>query len=382
MTSKLKNIHYLQGSWASRRGYIQKIKKKMGEYELSIFDETYSYNYVEQYIMENSCFDSSRLIILNNWPGTIGSKSQSVTSVINKFVKILPDIPEKCILIFNNCKTKSKKFISAIEKYGCFYDFGSSIKLTQARKKIKQFFLSKKKQIDDNTVNFLIESFNSQKNEVDVDQLYISLKKIENYIGTSQNIKESDIKDCCSHSIDYVVWNLFNAFDDKDLDKSLKMMEVGTNPTKNLERDAIGMLTIFKWRYNLIYLIKNAKNKGMKNDDIKNHINSMVKLKQKGVGNKIIMEEEDRAMYSPQMINTILNTYYSKKSIIDRYEENELLLILTVLNELPIKIRWGASEAEIRVLLRLLCLVMCRRITKMSQISFALYKDPERLYYE
>ena len=60
----MKKVFLLEGCWFYRKDAISKIKESLGDCDLYHVDEKYSYEYVKQIIMELSCFDNRKLIII------------------------------------------------------------------------------------------------------------------------------------------------------------------------------------------------------------------------------------------------------------------------------------------------------------------------------
>ena len=83
----MNKIIVLEGNKYDCKKKLDEIKKSLIDYELFIFDEDDSYEYVSQIVTELSCFEQYRLFIIKALPKiNAPSVSQERVKVLNHFM--------------------------------------------------------------------------------------------------------------------------------------------------------------------------------------------------------------------------------------------------------------------------------------------------------
>jgi len=386
MTAKVfdKNLFYLRGNFFYRRTILKQIKDHFRPFELSMFDERASFKYVEQKIMEHSCFEDRRLIILNNWPSTVAkTKSYARTKTIKSLKKIISNIPEDCILILNNLETTNKSFLDEVKAYGRIYKSPQEIDRNSARKKILGYFNSKQKVIKEEDINSIIKSIGFNIYRIDLDKLFLTLSKIEHYVGNRKNIKTEDIMKVCMYSGDFIIWSLYNALDKGNICQSLYLINMAMSFCKNVQQEVMSIINSMMWRYKLLLFVKECQLQGIKQEGIWRKISNLTKLEREGLGFKIKMKEKidektkkSKIIYSEKIFDNLFKSFFKQKPTIESYTRNKLLFINYTINQSILKIRptsyvrTGFADAEAVLILQILCMVICGLIKKASTISF------------
>jgi len=364
--SKEINVCFLSGNFDQRQNIISQIKNKLGKFDTYLCDNKTSYQYIKQQIAEGSCFGDKKLIILNDIPST----EKSRTSLLNDLKKTLLAVPDGCVVILNNLKISSKIFISHIEKIGKVFNFDKNKIKQVAKGEVLKYFSDREKEISGDDAYLLVDSLNFNGKEVDIDRLNLLLKKIEQYSGKDKKISNKDVVDICSQSGDFIIWSLFNSLDDKDMVKSLLLMERSFS-VQDVNKQAIVIIYSLLRRYKLLLMAKDNLTRQKTKEETWQEISKLIKLEKKGVGLKSTMnpKEEESLLYSKRAFDALFNSFYGRKPTISQYKLKELIFIDSVLRKSLTKIRFNCSESEIILILNLVCMAICGFLNKNSNLD-------------
>ena len=370
----MNTVVVLEGNIIDRKRELDKIKFSLTDYEQFIFDKEDSYDYVSQFISEISCFEKLRLFIIKELPRIEApNAAQERTKVLNRFKKLFPFIPCGNLVVFNNIGISAESFLKEVIKYGKVYKFPQKIKKDEAKRKINKFLNSKNIQFDDDTTTLIVESLNTEGSDIDLDKLYLLMRKMYNYIAGKTKITKEDVYNVCDTSKDFIIWNLYNLLDNKEMSSSLSLVINFLDNCKNFKFETEFLLKGMIWRYGLLLMVKNGINDKKSQQTISQEISNINKLET--TGKKRIMQmnckfKDDKVVpeYSSKMINSVLGMGYNK-SPLPFYSCKQLLLIYYSLIKTLIKIRSGCTDAEVRTAFHLNILVICGQIMKKNTID-------------
>jgi len=361
------------GNWLERTAVLDKIKVAMGNYELSIFDESYGWGYVQQALLEHSCFDENSLIIINGLPTIKGKDSSaSRTKVLNDLKKILPNIDGSKCVVLNGITITSKVFLKAIEGKVQVKSFDNTVAKRYAPgsavKRLMDYFGERGKQITEEDAFLVVDSINYNNKEVSLDKVFLMAKKIETLVGGRKKITHDDIIALCSLSPDFLIWNLFKALDNKNSKEALILVDKIASRSLAFEHEIVMALSTMIWKYRLLLFVRSNLDKGFQPDDIWTRLQSLVKWTKTGQGvkrhvtpQKTKKDNRNIAMYSRPAMNMLFNNNYGAASI-SCYTQEHLLNVLPMTQMSFRKIRSGCTEGEIRIVLEMLCLVICGQV--------------------
>ncbi|MFW6009141.1 MAG: hypothetical protein ACOCP8_07750 [archaeon] len=352
----MKKIYYIKGNWFSRRNFIDNIKKQIKDYDLYIYDETYSFEYIINQISQIDIFGNKKLIIFNGWP-SVAKKSQKPYELFMK--KIFPNIFNQCYLILNNLKTNSKKFINSVKKYGEYHFFKEQLYRNDIIRFVKKFCNNRNKKIKEDVLFFLIDSLLNFNKTIKTEELILLLKQIEHIIGSKQNIKKDDILLAYIHTDNFVIWHLFDLLDNKKFSDSLYLIEKQINNSNIPKTEAFNLLSMFSWRYQLLLLLKNYKKNNISENEILNKMMNMKKIKFNEHTPK-----NNNIKYSKKVIEIMF-----KKSTLEFYTYNQLVFINDTIYNAMIRMRELQDNNSINIMLKLICLVIIGKINKKSQLG-------------
>jgi len=371
----MKKVFLLEGNWFQRQEVLNKIKEHLDVYTLYSFDENNNYEYLKQVISEISCFEEKKLIIVDAIPKIKApDKAQRRSKVLNNLKKILPKVPSGNIVVLNNLNISGKSFIDFIKKIGKVYIFEKNIKKYKACDWVVNYFKEKNKIITIDDAFLIANSLGAEAKEVNIDKLYLLVKKVEQYTANKKNIVKNDILLVCSQIKEFVVWNLYNCFDDKDFCNSLKMLKELLTFSKNTEHEIVQLMHQLQWKYNLLLLAKNGVNNKKLKKDVCDEILKLNKLERKGVSKNIIMNlmiknDEEVPVYSIGMINSIFEERNGRKASLSCYSFNQLLLINCAITKTLTRIRGGCTSNEIFILIEFIFMTICGIVNKESTLN-------------
>ena len=372
----MKKVFLLEGNWFQRQEVLNKIKEHLDVYTLYSFDENNNYEYLKQAISEISCFEEKKLIIVNAIPKIKApNKAQRRSKVLNHLKKILPKVPSGNIVVLNNLNISGKSFIDFIKKIGKVYIFEKNIKKYKACDWIVNYFKEKNKSITIDDAFLIANSLGTESKEVNLDKLYMLVKKVEQYTANKKNIVKNDVLIVCSQIKEFVVWNLYNCFDDKEFCNSLKMLKELLTFSKNTEHEIVQLMHQLQWKYNLLLLAKNGVNNKKLKKDVCNEILKLNKLERKGVSKNIVMNlmiknDEEVPAYSVGMINSIFEGRNGRKASLSCYSFKQLLLINCAITKTLTRIRGGGCTSnEIFILIEFIFMTICGIVNKESTLN-------------
>ncbi len=365
------------GNWLERTAILDKIKKSMGEFELSVFDESYGWEYVQQAILEHSCFDEKSLIILNGLPTVKGKDaSGSRTKVLNDLKKILPAVDgDKCVVL-NGITITSKVFLNAVNGTDGKVQVKSYDNMVpkahaqgNAAQRLMGYFSEREKHIEYNDAYLVVDSINYNNKEVSLDKVFLMAKKIESLVGGRKKITHEDVISICSLSPDFLIWNLFKALDNHNYLEALTLVDKIASRSLSFEHEIAMAVSTMIWKYRLLLFVRSSLDKGLQTDDIWIKLQKMVKWDKAGSGmkryslpKKTKKDKTNISMYSRPAMNMLFNGNYGNTASISCYSQEHLMNVLPITQMCLRKIRSGCTEGEIRIVLEILCLVICLKI--------------------
>ena len=336
----------LSGNYHYRESIKSKIKEKLGDFELSIYDSQCTYEYVVSQIFAPSCFSGHRLIIINDWPKIQGKH----VSLIAKFKKMVADIPHDCLVILDNLPNVTDKFIERIGSVGKTFIGDNYVKRYKANSWTIKEISKISKKIEEVDADLLVESVGaSTYGDVEIDRLLLTIKKLCHFVGNKKIITHDDVLAVCFDSSEFIIWTLFNHLDEKDITKCLSMGKKAIINQSNMRYSIEGFFSLIIWRYKLILCLKDQQRLGWKNDKIIYDISQFRKFKREGSFLKTKMKV-DKTMYSERAINVSMYKGSRKVCPLGAYSRRELYKIIKSSYIALLKIRMGCSQSQLLIL--------------------------------
>lgn len=364
MTNKEINVVYLSGNWFERRGVLDNIKSSLVPYELSIYDETFTYEYVEHNILSNSCIDTNnRLYIIKEWPSSTKTRQVMIAS----FKKMLKMVPKECVVVLDNLDFQGDglaKYISEFGAVSCFEQFANPQSAKVAfRKRLEKY----DKKIDNEQLDTIMQFMGTEN--INLDKLFSLLLRFIDYVGNRKVITQNDVYDVCSQSSEFIIWNLMSKLDDKDINGSLSLANKLFVSSKDMRWEMMSILSNMYNKYKLLLWVNDSLSRGIKTDKIISELSLFKKLKQSGMGTRMKMvlaidekTEKEKMLFNPKNISNLFTGFYGKKPVIKAYNTGELITIISLLEKAQLKIREVKEDAELETILRVICMGICKTI--------------------
>jgi len=362
----LKKVFILNGNLEQRHYVIQKIKDSLDKKDIYICDNECSFDYVQQVILDNPCFDEKKIIIINDLPFlSDDKKSSDRNKVLNKFKKILKVSSDDCIVVFNGLAISSKSFLDDIADISKVFNFPIKEEKSYCKKYIQDYLKENDKNMDVSLMSVFLDFISPNDKYVNIDKLNTFIKKLNNYIGDRKNILKEDIDAIFSDSNDYIIWNLIKNLDDHNIENSLALVDQMLSGVDAIEPEIVKTIMMLINRYRMILFSSDGFLKKRDKDTIWKSLSSLNKWEKKGSGQKRSVSPKknknggDEKMYSSGYFNGIFYNNNQKNAPLFSYSRTHLCEILYFLQNILIKIRSGCSDAEVRNVFELTCLVIC-----------------------
>jgi len=354
MTADKVRVCLISGGFNFRLEILGKIKSFLKKHESHSYGKETVAEYIEQQVLSVNLFDTTRLVVLTSIPvfGSGGAKSK------DRIKKIIENIPENCVVVFNGIdKGKRTEWLfKLVRKIGKIYESPQYITKSSAINYVEKSFDQDNKKIEEGSAEFLISIIGEvYKKGVDVDKLYLSLKKLHSFTAGNKEITKSDILKTSDQDKEYIMWKLFENMDKRDYVGCLNVYRKARDLVR-LEKDsAMQILNNIRWRYRLLLFLKESKKLGYENEKILDDISGLKKLKRSGSGHHAIYdfdktedkEEKIKTQYSMGMAKNMLVGNYGYESAISKYNFKEIYNILLSVTESLFKIRSCCNDAEV-----------------------------------
>ena len=208
---------------------LNKIKKKFGEIIKGINYIAIDENNIQELIadIETPAFGySTKLIIARNTgifkrevKGRSGGASKELKDKINEYLKSNIDmINESVILVFVENEVEKNSIYNTIEKIGTVCNFEEQ-KPFQIIKRLKAICNSYKVNVDESTLQYLIESCGTNMQD-----LINEIRKLIEYAGENGKIQKQDIDKLCIKKIESVIFDLTDNLGQKKVKEALDVL--------------------------------------------------------------------------------------------------------------------------------------------------------------
>jgi len=365
MTNTQVKICWLTGCYFRRTESIKKICDGIKGYELYVYDNDVSAEYIEQQIMNHSLFVDKRIFILNSLP-QYGNSSQVSNK---KWSEIFKNTPNDCVIILNNIDpVKHEKLYKYVSSIGKVINYNQFLVKADAINWIISGTESIGKTILNDDAELIVDMIGEEyKKGVDLEKLYISFYKVRNYVGTHKKITREDIVKVADKYNNFIIWDLFNAIDDKNCIKCISLAKDYYNDNKNVKESIQYIFNMLLWRFRLFLTLKEIKsyNSRLSENDIIEKMNTLYKIKRKGFGFytsytlDLDKEEKPKPMYTSFVVSSAMKSFYGNPSSLDKYDRKILFLAVKSIEESLLKIRNSNTEIDSILMLNLFFMLMC-----------------------
>lgn len=371
MSDKAK-VAWLSGNLHERKLLLAKIREQFAGADIRTLEGDYTVAYLEQIIRQDSIFSEKRVIFVKDIPKLTSTRQ----TMVNQLKKLLDDIPDDCLIVFNGIPADDEKAISGhVAKIGKFFDYADKLDPNQSVAWLQGIFRELGKEIETADAQLLIDTSGYDKNVggIGVDLLRMAATKIALYIGRRKNVTTEDVQVNIFPSEEVVIWDILDALDSKDLSRChssfLKLVEK--------EQSVIGAVNILYNislpRYRLLMFLKEGMAQKKSKQEVAKEAIAMRKLSQTGVGWGMKMSPEiaesggnagqPKGMFNEFGVNAALNGGFGKKATIDLYSRKEIIRIVNCIEggfgELRAR---STSESAMMIMADVLFLAACTQV--------------------
>ena len=243
---------------------LNKIKKKFGEIIKGINYIAIDENNIPELIadIETPAFGySTKLIIARNTgifkrevKGRSGGASKELKDKINEYLKSNIDmINESVILVFVENEVEKNSIYNTIEKIGTVCNFEEQ-KPFQIIKRLKAICNSYKVNVDESTLQYLIESCGTNMQD-----LINEIRKLIEYAGENGKIQKQDIDKLCIKKIESIIFDLTDNLGQKKVKEALEVLYNLIASKEPIQKILITLYNHFKKLYFVKIAIANNK---------------------------------------------------------------------------------------------------------------------------
>ena len=262
---ELKGIYLLYGEeMFLLQQQLNKIKKKFGEVVKGINYIAIDENNIQELIadIETPAFGyPNKLIIARNTgifkrevKGRIGGASKELKNKINEYLKSNIDmINESVILVFVENEVEKNSIYNTIEKIGIVCNFEEQ-KPFQIIKRLKSICNSYKVNVDESTLQYLIESCGTNMQD-----LINEIRKLIEYAGENGKIQKQDIDKLCIKKIESIIFDLTDNLGQKKVKEALEVLYNLIASKEPIQKILITLYNHFKKLYFVKIAIANNK---------------------------------------------------------------------------------------------------------------------------
>ena len=262
---ELKGIYLLYGEeMFLLQQQLNKIKKKFGEVVKGINYIAIDENNIQELIadIETPAFGyPNKLIIARNTgifkrevKGRSGGASKELKNKINEYLKSNIDmINEYVILVFVENEVEKNSIYNTIEKIGIVCNFEEQ-KPFQIIKRLKSICNSYKVNVDESTLQYLIESCGTNMQD-----LINEIRKLIEYAGENGKIQKQDIDKLCIKKIESIIFDLTDNLGQKKVKEALEVLYNLIASKEPIQKILITLYNHFKKLYFVKIAIANNK---------------------------------------------------------------------------------------------------------------------------
>lgn len=230
---------------------VKKIKKNFGELLLGInyimLDETSAYNLIQNIEMPAFGYDKKLIIVKNSGLFKKDGRRKTLTPLQERIVEYIKNnyeiIEEANIIVFIEDNVDKNAVYEIVEKKAivCGIDFLKPIQLVARLKKVCLMY---KVNVDDSTLNYLIEMAG-----INLQNLMNEIRKLIEYAGEGNTITKEAVNELTIKQIESVIFDLTDNLGNKKIEKALEVLDNLIYQKEPLQRILITLYTHFKRLY-------------------------------------------------------------------------------------------------------------------------------------
>ena len=249
---ELKSLYLLYGAEQYLiETIVNKIKKKFGEKVLGInyilIDETNIENIVSDIEIPAFGYDRKLIIVKDNVLFKKDGRKKTATPIQEKIAEYIENnmdiIEESIILVFISQEADKNIVFEQIEKNGIVCNI-EELKPIQLVKNLKQICNLYKVNVDDRTLNYLIEISGTK-----LQNLMNEIRKLIEHAGKNGTITVDDVNNLAIKQIESVIFELTDNLATRKIDKALEVLDNLIYQKEAIQKILITLYNHFKKVY-------------------------------------------------------------------------------------------------------------------------------------
>lgn len=249
---ELKSLYLLYGAEQYLiETIVNKIKKKFGEKVLGInyilIDETNIENIVSDIEIPAFGYDRKLIIVKDNVLFKKDGRKKTATPIQEKIAEYIENnmdiIEESIILVFISQEADKNIVFEQIEKNGIVCNI-EELKPIQLVKNLKQICNLYKVNVDDRTLNYLIEISGTK-----LQNLMNEIRKLIEHAGENGTITVDDVNNLAIKQIESVIFELTDNLATRKIDKALEVLDNLIYQKEAIQKILITLYNHFKKVY-------------------------------------------------------------------------------------------------------------------------------------
>jgi DNA polymerase III delta subunit len=347
---------------------FDRVKNQLPDSNIQTYREPDSAEYIEMKLFESDMFDEKDILFVLK---TVPVFDCSTAKSNKRWIHMFESIPEGTIMVIRGCKPRSSKNALWIyaKKYGKVFEEPCHVTHSAACEFVKSRLSIHQKSMSDEDVSFFVNAIGEEyKKGINVDKLYLNFKKIHQYVGSAKKISRSDIIRVVYNNSEFVVWQMFTAFDKKDYPFCCRLYRQACSNVKDKLEVIHQVMRMSLWRYRMLLFLKESVRLGKDKTQIQNDISGLYKLARDGSGFKSTFSYDKdkndniKPAFSSGVVQNALLGNYADSSPLNYYHPQDLYDIVKCINECLHKMRTNCTKTDIDLLVDNLFMTICKTV--------------------
>jgi DNA polymerase III delta subunit len=366
-------VVWVSGNLKDRKEALAKIKGYFSSADFHTLDGSYTVAYLEQIVRQESIFSDQRVVIIRDMP-TLTSTRQTM---VNQLKKLLDDVPDECLVVFDGIPADAEKAISAhVAKIGKMFVSDSKLEPHLAVGWLVAEFAEQGKEIEGLDAQLLLDTsgHDADVGGIGIDLLRLAVQKISIYLGRRKNVTREDIQANIFPSQEVVIWSILDALDSKDLVACYNSFHKLVEKEDSVVGAVNLLYNIALPKYRLLLFLKEGLAQNKSKQDMLADATSLPKLGQSGKDWRMRMSPETnesganvgqpKKAFADFAVNSALfGGFGGKKATVDLYSRKEIVRMVNCLESgLPELRARSMSDAAMAVMADILFLAACTQV--------------------
>ena len=345
----LVKILWVGGSFYYRKNSMTEIIKTIGDCDTYICEnQDKPIEYYENILLSNDILDPKKMLfIFRDIPQ---GKTSTVTN--KQFINFLSKVQTGSYVVVEGIEEREKQVIfKYIKENGKIISFPSHLERDKAIEWVANRISQTSKQMEQEIIEYMVDSIGIEKDKgINTDRLYMSLKKLVNYIGKEKKITKDIALKVCDRYSNVIVYQFYDAIDKKDVNTCFKMLYQLCHK-EGIKNGVNSLLYVLLWRFRLLLILKDLQFN--KQNNISNYLSeNLFKLKREGLRDEMSFSIEkdddgkDKPYYTQYVTNNNLKGFYGKTPDVDKYSREEIYAALRCIEEALLYIRVNSDEHD------------------------------------